>query len=892
MDRLPVGTVTFAFTDIEGSTRLLTRLGAAFPPIIRRHHAILREVFASHAGVEVRTEGDSFFVVFPAATDAVAAAVAAQRAMGSEPWPDGVTVQVRMGMHTGLGELLDDDYVGLDVHRAARIAAAGHGGQILVSETTRSLAASATGVAYKDLGQHRLKDLPAAEHIYQIVVDGLRSDFPAPRSVEARPTNLPVNPVPILGRERELERVTRFLRESRLVTLTGPGGTGKTSLALAVAARVRDDFDDGVFVAWLAGVRDPDLVASAIAAPIGVQESGNTSASDVLIEHLKTRQMLLVLDNFEQLLGAAPYLAQLLDAAPGLQFLVTSQARLHLQAEQAYEIWPLPVPNPAASLDTVRANPGVQLFEARAQAVRPDFSVTADNAAAVAAIVDRLDGLPLAIELAATRLRMLSPSAVLKRLDSRLAILTGGALDRPQRHQTLRATLEWSHDLLPPEARELIARLSVFHGGFDFDAADRIAGLEPPIAGDAMDLLGTLVDQSLVRTSDTDGEPRFSMLETIREFARERLAETGNGARIAEEHARWFRDLAETLRPTLTRLEGPANLDRLEREHPNVRAALAWSIEHDDAATAQRLVGALWRFWHLRGHIVEGHEAATAALAMGGATDDAVRSRALVALGGLAYWRGQFDATTALYEQAVTLARRAASDAAFADAACNHGMMLAFNGRTTEAFELLEESEAAFLAAGDQAGLAPVLFGRGYTLAVSGRLPEARETSLRAAEVASRFGEVFWEGTCLHAVGQCERLMGNALTAEPFYRRALDRLTRLRDRSGISVELDMLAFVAAMLRDHPRALRLAAAAATLRESIGSEPLHSVLLYSDPVELVAEFVDPGTIAEETAEGRSWSTEAAIAYAMGPGADTAAVGGSGTGPVTEPPIAVAG
>jgi predicted ATPase len=438
------------------------------------------------------------------------------------------------------------------------------------------------------------------------------------------------------------------------VTLTGAGGSGKTALALTVAESLRSEFPHGVFVSWLAPIRDRELLAAAIAGPLGVQESGGRTAAELLPAYLRTRQILLVLDNFEQLASAAAYLADLLAAAPGLRLIVTCQISLGLRAEQVYDVPPLPVPARGSSPDDIRSNPSVLLFEARVRAVRPSFQVTDDEAGVILEIVERLDGLPLAIELAAARMRMLTPAAVLARLDRRLAILTGGGADRPERHQTLRATLDWSFDLLEADARTLLARLSVFGGGFDLDAVEAVCG-------HGIDALQTLVEHSLVRAEEIGGEPRFSMLEAIREYAAERLAESGDQAAMRGAHAAAFLEVAETHRRLILGREGARHLDRLERDHDNLRGALRWAIDHGDPEIALRMVASLWRFWQLRGHLDEGRQWTEAALALATTRSDlaALRSAALVAEGGLLYWQADMARSTDRYVEALSLARSA-----------------------------------------------------------------------------------------------------------------------------------------------------------------------------------------------------------------------------------------
>ncbi len=484
MSQLPAGTVTLLFSDIEGSTRLLQRLADRYAEVLREHHRLLRLAFGAWDGIEVDNQGDSFFVAFPAAADAVVAAVTAQRALAGHPWPDGVSVRVRMGLHTGEPINIGERYIGVDVHRAARVGAAAHGGQVLLSRTTADLVARAlpVGVALRDLGPHRLKDLEHPEHLYQLVVEGLPADFPPLRTLDSRPNNLPLAPTPFVGREREVAQVVALLRHAdvRLLTLTGPGGTGKTRLGQRVAAELLDDFPDGVWFVDLAPITDPALVAATIARVLGVQEGADQPLVASLIEQLREKRLLLVLDNFEQVVGAALQVAEVLAACPGLKVLVTSRVALRLSREHEYPVPPLALPDPRRlpPLDRLSQYEAVRLFIERAQAVKPDFAVTNENAPAVAEICHRLDGLPLAIELAAARVKLLPPRALLARLGHRLQVLTGGARDLPARQQTLRGAIDWSYRLLAPEEQALFARLAVFVGGRTLEAAEAVCGGE------------------------------------------------------------------------------------------------------------------------------------------------------------------------------------------------------------------------------------------------------------------------------------------------------------------------------------------------------------------------------------------------------------------------------
>ncbi|HYX10956.1 MAG TPA: adenylate/guanylate cyclase domain-containing protein, partial [Candidatus Acidoferrum sp.] len=461
--QLPTGTVTFLFTDIEGSTRLVQELGDRYADLLSEHCSILRASIADANGIELGTEGDSFFAVFADAADAVSATTAAQRELDRHVWPADARVRVRMGLHTGAGARGGDNYIGIDVHRAARIAAAGHGGQVVVSETTKALTEGSLpdGVSLRPLGAHRLRDIANPERLFQLDIAGLLTDFPELRTLDARPNNLPAQLTSFVGRGSELEEIGKLLERNRLVTLTGPGGTGKTRLALEVAARRLSIYPDGVFMVELAPISDPALVVSAIAGALGIVEARDVALVDTVKGELRDKDLLLVLDNFEQVLAAAPIVTDILGAAARLRVLVTSRAVLHVHGEQEFPVQPLRVPDPRhlPPLDSLSQYEGVALFLERAMAVRPEFAVTVASAPAIAEIVARLDGLPLAIELAAAKARLLGADAILGRLGSRLAFLAGGPRDLPARQQTLRHAIDWSYTLLTSAEQMLLRRL-------------------------------------------------------------------------------------------------------------------------------------------------------------------------------------------------------------------------------------------------------------------------------------------------------------------------------------------------------------------------------------------------------------------------------------------------
>ena len=620
MAELPTGTVTLLFTDIEGSTRLLQRVGDDYAGLLSQHHSLLEEAFLAHGGVIVDKEGDAFFVAFASAKAAVAAAGEAQRALVSHDWLDENEIRVRMGLHTGEPRVVEGRYVGLDVHHAARVMAAGHGGQVLLSESTRALLDVAQ---LRDLGLHRLKDLTRAQRIFQLELEGLPSEFPPLNTLDNRPTNLPAQPNALIGRERELaETRTLIMRpDVRQLTLIGPGGTGKTRLALQLAADVVEEFENGVFVVSLSPIRDWELVVPSIAQTLGLREQPRETALETLTEYLLEKELLLLLDNFEHVLAGAPALSGLLASAPGLSLLVTSRTPLHLQGERAFRVPQLAVPDlrrPAVAAEVLEFD-SVRLFVDRARAAAVDFEVSDANAEAVAEICVRLDGLPLAIELAAPRVRTLSPPALLRRLDQRLALLTGGAQDADPRQRNLRGTIEWSYDLLPEKEKALFARLGVFVGGCRLEAAEAVCDFDGEFGPALLDGLDSLVQQSLLRQrADSDGESRFWMLETIREFATELLRESEELDDACARHATWTAEAVEQLDVDARTHDHSAFLSRVDDEYANVRAAIDLARQTRDGELLLRLASALWGFWSSRGYGAEGRRALEDALELSG----------------------------------------------------------------------------------------------------------------------------------------------------------------------------------------------------------------------------------------------------------------------------------
>ena len=735
------GTFTCLFSDIESSTRLELELGTGpYRDILERHRVLLRTAFVAHDGQEQSTEGDSFFVLFRSPLAAVAAAADAQRAIAAEPWPDGGVIRVRMGLHTGELERTVDGVVGYAINRTARIAAAGHGGQVLLSDTTRALVAVdlPPGLDLRDLGEHRLKDLRAPERLAQLVIDDLASEFPPLRSLDVRPNNLPTQLTTFVGRERELAEASGLLLGTRLLSLTGPGGTGKTRLSLQVAADAAERFPDGVWFVALDAVRDPTLVVPTMARTVGIADSSRR-ASDVLADHLAGQTVLFVLDNFEQVVAAGPEVADLLRRCPTVTCLITTRIALRVSGEQEYPVPGLPAPPDTARLSEVeRLNlpaalrdydlatlnqfEAVRLFIARASAVRPGFAVNNANAPAVAGIAARLHGMPLAIELAAARVKLLSPDQILARLDHHLATLTAGSRDLPERQQTLRGAIAWSYDLLDDGARRLLDRLAVFRGGFDLPMAESIGGPADEVGGDVIDRIGELQDQSLIRLEDettSDIEPRFAMLETIREYAAEMLAVGGEGDVISRRHAEAFMALAQAAEPHLRGAEQRIWHDRLERDHDNLRAALDWMVEHDPPM-AVHTAFALWRFWQQRGYLHEARARFEAMAAHDWDLEPVDRARFAEGFGNVAYWQSDRAASARWYDEALRIWRQlgdrreianALYDRAYAD------MIVVMHGDDPPDAEatrtMLNDALEMYAELGDTGGEGNVMWGLG-----------------------------------------------------------------------------------------------------------------------------------------------------------------------------------
>jgi predicted ATPase/class 3 adenylate cyclase len=664
MSELPTGTVTFLFTDLEGSTRLWEQFPEAMRGALARHDEILRDAVEKRDGRVVKTTGDGLHAAFALAPDGIAAALDAQRALLAEEWVLPEPLKVRMGLHTGGAELRGGDYYGPAVNRAARVSAAAHGSQIVASSATADLVRDdlAAEVGLVDLGEHRLRDLGRSERIVQVTHPELPSEFPPLRSLDAYPGNLPVQRSAFIGRDADLVEVRAALESASLVTLTGVGGVGKTRLALQVAADTVTRFPDGVWFVDLGSVLDARFVSAAVSAALALPERRQGSVEDSIVAALRNKRLLVVLDNCEQVVDAAATLVDtLVESCPGVSVLATSREALGVDGETTYPVRPLPTPSPdaGAGFDTLMENDAIRLFVERAHAAKREFVFSEDTAPVVTELCRRLDGIPLAIELAAARVQVMTPTEVLARLDERFRILTGGRRTVLERHQTLRAAIDWSYALLDPVEQLVFGRLAVFAGGFTLDAAEAVTSGEGVELHDVLSTLAGLVAKSMVVTDDTVAGTRYRLLDTLREYAWERLGELDDASRMHARHAEHFLDLVETAAAPLRGADGEEWCSRVDAEHDNLRAALGWARDHDQPDTLVRFVHGLESYWYTTAEFREAYEWHRAALDHGGVVPAGERVELLGFAGHAANGIGRVEESNDLCRASIDLARDA-----------------------------------------------------------------------------------------------------------------------------------------------------------------------------------------------------------------------------------------
>jgi predicted ATPase/class 3 adenylate cyclase len=907
MAELPSGTVTFLFSDVEGSTRLLTRLRGRYAEVLAQHQRLLRAAFDEHDGHEVHTEGDAFFVAFVRASDAIAAAVSAQRSLASQRWPEGVDVRVRMGVHTGEAEVRQHDYVGLDVHRAARICAAGHGGQVLISSSTRELVADElpSDVALRDLGEQRLKDLDRPEYLFQLVVGDLRADFPALASLSpgsGGADGLPPSPNRTIGRRDDVRAVAARLRagDLRLLTLTGPGGVGKTRLGLEAARAVHSGFAAGARFVSLAAVRCATDVPAAIIQSLAIVPLSGESTEQAVTRFLSAKELLLVLDNLEQVLAAAGFVSELLTTCPGLTVLATSREALALAGEQRYPVAPLALPRDDHDTEALLRVPAVALFCERVRSHDPDFRLGDANAAAVAEICRRLDGLPLAIELAAARCGLLlSPSELAERLNTALGALGTSVRDAPARQQTMRATIDWSHELLSDDEKACFARFAVFAGGATVEAAETITVAD-------LDTLDRLVAKSLLGRRQHGRTPtRLAMLETIRAYSTERFATAADQDAVRERHYCYFLALARRHGSdrALWGARGKDHLALLDAEISNLHAALAWAVGQDRAEQALAMCVATGRYWLMRDRYADALDWIDRVLSVPGADAyPALRARALCDKAWCLWPLGRGAERRTLMDEAQAIARQLAEPGLLSHVLETRAQPAAAAGRLDVAATLADEALHWAKAAGDDWAIAVAAEVRALA---AGSADELREHVDRAAALLDEAGNVYILAELLSAAayqalrlrsdrdarqfveraiplareldnpygwmalqgnyGLAALLTGDADTAREAFRDELRLCRELRVLPLAAEGLLGLAAIAAARDDPDRAARLVGAAAA--HAYGSQQ-HDV-----KARLDAAFLDPARTRHgaddwdaAARDGSALRFEDAIAYAL--------------------------
>ncbi|HEU5299862.1 MAG TPA: tetratricopeptide repeat protein [bacterium] len=834
MPDLPAGTVTFLFSDIEGSTALLRLLGdASFAAVREEHHRIVRSALEAHGGVEVDTQGDGFFLAFRTARSALACAIAIQRAVAAQPWPEGCAVRVRIGLHTGEALATSTGYIGMDVHLAARISAAGYGGQILLSLTTSSLVRKdlPANVLLRDLGQHRLKGLEQSEQITQVVLPDLPSEFPPLRSLSPALHNLPVQLTPFIGREREMAEIRRRLDETRLLTLTGPGGSGKTRLALQVAAHLIDAFPGGVWLTTLArgkelgkptGEEALARVAQAVASSLGLREEERRPPEAVVVEYLREAKMLLILDNCAHLQEGCARLAEtVLRAARGMKILATSEQPLGAAGEAVYSVLSLGVPDRQQfrAVEALRESDAVRLFVDRAMAASAQFVPDDTAMPAVAQIVRQLQGIPLAIELAAAKVKMLSVHQLAAQLDDRFRLLTRGA-------NTLQATLDWSHDLLTGPQAVLFRRLAPFAGWFRLEDAEAVCADDAIRRDDVVDLLSALVDKSLVVVDQSGKDALYRLLDLVRRYAAEKLDATTTAVAVRAHHRAHF---TERLHETGKRIYGPDDtpLAQFERDHEDLRTALEWSLQQKDLAEAFRLAVAMAPFWELGGYWSEGRRYLETVLAAAAELPAALRADGLCYAGGLAIHQGDYARAEALGLEALRLSEHSGELREMAVALQTLGAVHYYHNEYGDAQRRYEEALRQAHLAGDLRVTASVKLGLAANLIHLDRYEEAERLATEALEDFKRSDHQRGVASAMNLLGIMKTDQGDFDEAVPLFEDSLKIRRSVGDRRGIASSLSSLGLIARHTGDFD------AAEAHYRESLvicrGLGALHGVAI---------------------------------------------------------------
>jgi predicted ATPase/class 3 adenylate cyclase len=832
---LPAGTVTLFMTDIEGSTRHWDMAPDAMRQALRRHDHLAATVISRHGGqlVKNRGEGDSLFAVFSNATEALEGALTLQIALTVEVWPTPSPLRVRIALHTGEAELRDNDYYGPSVNRCARLRALARGGQILLSEPTHTAASAAlpVGAVLKDLGTQRLKDLQEPERVFEVAYPGLGGATVA----MPPPNNLPRQLTSFVGREPQIEEVKQLLARTCLLTLTGSGGVGKTRLAQKVAEEVLGDYPDGAWIVELATLTDPTRVTQAISTAVKVREEAGRSLMTTLTEHLQTRTTLLILDNCEHLLAATAGIAdELLRRCPTLRILATSREPFNIGGETVYRVPSLTLPERHTQLLPEHAAQfeAVRLFVERASASAPSFALNARNGAAVSVLCRQLDGIPLAIELAAVRVKSMPIEQINSRLADRFRFLTGGSRTAPTRQQTLRALIDWSYDLLPQHERELFHRIAVFAGGFTLEAAEAVCSGDEPI--DILDVLTNLVDKSLLQVEEEDGRARYRLLETLRQYAREKLAASGQLETLQRRHMDHYLAMVQDAERKLYGSEQAWWLERLDTEHDNLRAALAWTPGDPlEAEKGLHLAAAIWWFWHIRGYFTEGREWLAAKLAQG-TQRTRERARALNGAAVLARNQGDYTAARALSLESLDIKRELGDRQGIAASLNNLATLALAQSDYNAAAPFYEESCAIERKLGNRQGITSCLIGLGNVATEQGDYAAAQQLYTESLALKREMADRRGIATSLIGLGTIAFHQGRYPLARRLMQESLEIRRHLRDRRGIGTSLAALGTLALAEGEFHEAEVLLKESLAIRRDLGDKLGIAGVLHSQTI----------------------------------------------------------
>lgn len=865
----PSGMVTFLFTDIEGSTNLWEQHPQAMDAALKRHDALMHQAMEAFNGYVFKTVGDAFCVAFASTTDALQAAVQAQKSLYQEVW-ETVPIKVRMGLHTGEANERNGDYFGPPLNRTARLMGIGHGGQVLVSHAMQQTLdiALLNGIDLKDLGHHRLKDLGQSEQVFQLTHPDLPQDFPNLNSLSYLANNLPAQTTRLIGRESDVEQVLQRLTTSRLVTLTGIGGTGKTRLALQVGADSIEQFADGVWLVELASVSSFEHVLQAIAQTLNVSESAEASVGDALKQTLKTKHLLLILDNCEQVLDACSQIVnELLQACPKLHVLATSRERLDVPGETLWTVTPLPLPEAQSDAESLADLPSVALFVERAQAVKPLFQLAEENAAAIAHICKRLDGIPLALELAAARVKVMPPQKLAERLEDRFLYLTGGSRTSLEHHQTLRATIDWSYELLTDSEKRLLNRLSVFRGGCFLEAAEAVCSGEDLDEPDVLDHLSQLVQKSLVDVDEQGEDVRYQLLETVRQYAREKLEESGELQCLNNKHLGFFLERAEDIAPKLEQKDPGQWYQVLNQDHDNLRFSLDWGLQQEKADQVLRLCVALAWFWLVQGYLMEGQAYTLRAIEIQEDRQDATQADGLLWAGIFTVDLGSYEEGKALLEASFELHQKLGNQKGIASVMINLGIVENNLGNTEYARQLYEDAIQIYRQQGERHALGNALNNLGGIHLELGALNTAYRLFEESLDICNESGQTQGAAIAIGNLGVVLFRQNDPKNAQTYFKKALEIYKTIGDRFGIASSVSDLSMVYHQLGKVREAAILQGASDQLLETLNMplEPLEKENFNRTQATLKQEM---GTEGYQKAfdEGRQLPLDRAVDLAL--------------------------